>query len=43
MVNAAGVGFLGNGTGFTAGLLAALPPLRTVPGSRIRGRIIVKN
>jgi hypothetical protein len=43
MVNAALAGRLGAGTGLTAGLLAAMPPLRTMLGSRIRGRIIVEN
>jgi hypothetical protein len=46
MVNDDLAGFFGAGTGFTTGLLAAMPPaapLRTVPNSKIRGRIIVEN
>jgi hypothetical protein len=43
MVNVALVGRFGGGTGFAAGLLPAVPALRSVPDSKIRGRIIVEN
>jgi hypothetical protein len=43
MVNVALAGRFAGGTGFTAGLLAAVAPPRSLPDSKIRGRIIVEN